>query len=1266
MLDHIARRNIDGIGLALLLALSVLTIDAVNNHFYHHNAVAAGESITASKTTFFGSNIVEVTIIDPDLKDNDEFDEITIGFDVQSGSENTGDDFVLGEDDPQEVGDSGRFVFYITVDADLDEDIIDPTELLADPEFDELTEIITITEDGDIDIGTDDGNSAFDGDVDGISLDEGATIEITYGDASITLTYEDDKAALSLDRTTVGSDGFVYLRVDDQDANNDPTGRDLLNFTLNDDLTMDFTGIVNGSLGQLIVDAGLDFKETSDNSGIFEVRLSIEDIFGLTADDTPKSVTVELEDFEAYPNDPFYGADEDGITGNDDASKSFTVDNSDAILQEVTNPAGPRSELKVVVYDPDRNLDSKVKDRITESIAADLSSGGADDSETIAGTPVDLIETGVNTGIFVPDLAGNVFEVTIAPPVVNDGIVQIEDSSAAKSDLLVRYADFTPDDADDIDTDTDGDLVADAKVILFKGKAAATTLGVISLGQDRIGAQDKVYLILTDPDLNDDKETVDSFELTIPEGCFDDGECLVEDVSYNGIAIADLELNAIIGGEPADDTYPLEDVVLSFQETGVDTGILAAEFEYELIASAADTDDGDNIEFTWFDLLLDSPLESSDRLTINEASKRLQWQQNEYAIPFVQEGRGTVDLDPDDFDGKRTRIKLFITDPALNQDSSTVETRAFSILDDGGDEDATAVDFPDLAIKLVGADGDTLLEAVAGEITDCGGLGAAQTFTETGANTGIFDRTFDFLAAAADCALDPDELANARLVATYGDETASTLIKANNAILTTSSKTINSGQEITITVNDMDQNHDRDVKEQVEIVIEPDGLAETTELLDETDLNTGIFTKKFVVGEDFEILDDGEVVNEVIVRYVDAVTSNGGHEERELTLIPPTSNAKLTITPEDNIGPATRITITLVDADLNADPNSEDIIDTDVLTIRTDNGDIEEDSIELGEDGLEMEETDNNSGEFRLTMTLTPITPEMKDGDVAIEFTVSGDEIDFPAEPGDTIAITYEDENHDEDGKDTINVIIEVKSFDPVITTNKETYLPGDTIMVGIEDPDANRDPDIIDVVEELHIFSDSDTVGEDFDAVETGANTGIFAVQVPIVEESESDTVRAEIGDTITIEYTDEFPADYDPDDEDDKDFTHTVIVGKESSAGTAENTTPSEPQVKDITGEDLDEIRAGQQVVLTTTVTNNLDEDLPFVALIEVRDSNGVTMYLAWQTGTLGPNGEIEVGLSFVPDEPGTYAIRTFVISDLSNPEILSIVEESEFTVS
>jgi hypothetical protein len=111
---------------------------------------------------------------------------------------------------------------------------------------------------------------------------------------------------------------------------------------------------------------------------------------------------------------------------------------------------------------------------------------------------------------------------------------------------------------------------------------------------------------------------------------------------------------------------------------------------------------------------------------------------------------------------------------------------------------------------------------------------------------------------------------------------------------------------------------------------------------------------------------------------------------------------------------------------------------------------------------------------------------------------------------------------------------------------------------------------------------------------------------------------------------------------------------------------TTPEPVVPKDISGNELDEVTAGQQVVLSTEVNNNRNTDVDYAAIIEVRDADGFTVLLQWATGNLAPGGENEVGLSWTPMESGTYTVRTFVLSDISNPAALSEIEESTLTVS
>jgi hypothetical protein len=113
-------------------------------------------------------------------------------------------------------------------------------------------------------------------------------------------------------------------------------------------------------------------------------------------------------------------------------------------------------------------------------------------------------------------------------------------------------------------------------------------------------------------------------------------------------------------------------------------------------------------------------------------------------------------------------------------------------------------------------------------------------------------------------------------------------------------------------------------------------------------------------------------------------------------------------------------------------------------------------------------------------------------------------------------------------------------------------------------------------------------------------------------------------------------------------------------------ETTTPTSPELKDIRGTSITEVTAGTQVIISTTVTNNNDEPQPAVVLVEVRNADGITVYLQWQTGTINADDEMNIGLSWTPDAAGTYQLRTFVLGNLLNPSTLSPVVTSTVTVS
>lgn len=96
----------------------------------------------------------------------------------------------------------------------------------------------------------------------------------------------------------------------------------------------------------------------------------------------------------------------------------------------------------------------------------------------------------------------------------------------------------------------------------------------------------------------------------------------------------------------------------------------------------------------------------------------------------------------------------------------------------------------------------------------------------------------------------------------------------------------------------------------------------------------------------------------------------------------------------------------------------------------------------------------------------------------------------------------------------------------------------------------------------------------------------------------------------------------------------------------------------ITDIRGKQLTEIPKDSQVVLSATFSNNMNKDQTFFTVLEVRDYQGFTEVLQWQSSTVKPLDNAIAGFSWLPSAPGCYEARAFVISDLENPSALSLL--------
>jgi micrococcal nuclease len=115
------------------------------------------------------------------------------------------------------------------------------------------------------------------------------------------------------------------------------------------------------------------------------------------------------------------------------------------------------------------------------------------------------------------------------------------------------------------------------------------------------------------------------------------------------------------------------------------------------------------------------------------------------------------------------------------------------------------------------------------------------------------------------------------------------------------------------------------------------------------------------------------------------------------------------------------------------------------------------------------------------------------------------------------------------------------------------------------------------------------------------------------------------------------------------------------------AEILTPSAPVLRTIHTTPVRPIHVGDQMVITTQVTNNDPvNDWSSYVLVEVRDQEGITVMLGWQSGIFEVGSQKDVGISWTPDTPGNYQLRTFVITDFQNPRVMSSVQDSQVTIA
>ncbi|MEM4378825.1 MAG: hypothetical protein QXX85_07585, partial [Candidatus Nitrosotenuis sp.] len=433
--------------------------------------------------------------------------------------------------------------------------------------------------------------------------------------------------------------------------------------------------------------------------------------------------------------------------------------------------------------------------------------------------------------------------------------------------------------------------------------------------------------------------------------------------------------------------------------------------------------------------------------------------------------------------------------------------------------------------------------------------------------------------------------------------------------------------------------------------------------LRETGDSTGIFQ---VVIEIPKVLnnDNLERGEEIVLEYTDWGPSGAdyvGQEDEDINLTIFTSNFGATVELDQKVYTWTdKVYITIVAPDHNFDSNLIDQIGettSDPIKVATRGHDINR---------YKLVETGTDTGIFTGEVILTGFKHDV-DGDGEPDAGLIADSKDgsgptdgfLGADDDDGLTVSFE---FSEDETVVGSALIRWNIGE--VTWLEASYPASGTGVVRVIDPDMNLNPEAVDNFN-VDVWSDSDAGGIDLTVTETNEATGIFegTVFFTTTDSSSGHRLRVAEGDTVTAEYRDEtLPDPYTTADE--LDITGTAFIG--TVVPPLERAPASNARVVDAFGNTLDEVSVDQQVQITADLTNGQDREQPFAYLVQIQDEDGVTVSLAWITGSLSAGQSFSPALSWTPTAAGTYTATVFVWESVDNPTALSPPVEVTIDVS
>jgi hypothetical protein len=787
-------------------------------------------------------------------------------------------------------------------------------------------------------------------------------------------------------------------------------------------------------------------------------------------------------------------------------------------------------------------------------------------------------------------------------------------------------------------------------------QAAPTHSGSADLDLDSYKIADTVVVTIIDQDLNVDSELIDVY-ITQADNKVGDNEAstTAAEITANGYHIADITF---------DDTLwdGLAATGFNLVETSADSGVFTGSFQ------VPDDVTGTDIEVNYIDFRDGSgnTIEVGDGASIRANTGSVSFDRTVYPVPF--DANDFADHADANLDAGPVQVHIRITDADYDISAMGEDSISSSVLN---------------------------VVVTRGSLESANLASTTATILETAPDSGVFEYDLEIASDAIDASGVGDAAFAAGAIINQGDiitvtysdpqdasgeaqtVTDSSSFDLRNAVLQSDKSVYLIGSDMILTLIEPDFDLDNDETESYTLnLVEWDSDAATVNLgaesefdpepsvFRETGDSTGIFQVVIEIPGDIngENLDRGELIDLEYVDHGPAGADSVGIDSEDIGLTVYTSNFGATVELDQKVYTWTdKVYITIVAPDHNMDSGLVDEIGQagDPVKVSTRGNSLS--TYKLVESGAD-------TGIFIGEVTLAGFAHDA-DGDGTDDITGTAADLTSDGSNGPTGGTLAA---NDSDG---LTVSFEFSEDDTVVGSAlirwsigevqwlEASYPASGTGVIRVIDADMNLNPEAIDNFT-VDAWSDSDAGGIDLTVTETNEATGIFegTVFFTTSDESSGHRLRVAEGDTVTAEYEDNtLPEPYTTSDE--LDIAATTLIG--TIVPPLEKAPAANLRIVDAFGNSLNAVSVDQQVQLAADLANGQDKEQSFAYLVQIQDGDGVTVSLAWITGSLSGGQSFSPALSWIPTQAGSYTATAFVWESVDNPTALSPTVSTTITV-